>query len=71
MEITYDPKAGAIYISFTNGEIAETDEVREGVILDPTSEGKLLGLELLFASGHIPLADLAHVSIKMPLELAR
>ncbi|NDH56968.1 MAG: DUF2283 domain-containing protein, partial [Betaproteobacteria bacterium] len=34
MKIEYDPKADAMYIRLKAGTVAESDEVRPGVLLD-------------------------------------
>jgi len=49
MKVRYDPEADAVYIRFREGEIAESDEIKEGVIIDYDSEGKPLAIELLDA----------------------
>ena len=50
MKIEYDPKADAIYIRLKAGTVAESDEVRPGVLLDFDAEGKVLGIEMLDVS---------------------
>ena len=50
MKIEYDPKADAMYIRFKAGTVAESDEVRPGVVLDFDAEGKVLGIEMLDVS---------------------
>jgi uncharacterized protein YuzE len=50
MKIEYDPKADAMYIRLAAGEVADSDEVRSGVILDFDAEGNVLGIEMLDVS---------------------
>ncbi|NBY70501.1 MAG: DUF2283 domain-containing protein [Betaproteobacteria bacterium] len=50
MKIEYDPKADAMYIRLKAGTVAESDEVRPGVLLDFDAEGKVLGIEMLDVS---------------------
>ncbi len=50
MKIEYDPKADAMYIRLKAGIVAESDEVRPGVVLDFDAEGKVLGIEMLDVS---------------------
>ncbi len=71
MEITYDTKADALYIRLKDGEFGSNMEIEEGIVLDLDKEGRLLGLEILDASKRIPLAQLASISVKMPLEMAQ
>lgn len=50
MRVQYDPSADAMYIRLAEGVIADSDEVREGVVLDYDENGKVLGIELLSVS---------------------
>ena len=50
MRVQYDPSADAMYIRLADGTVADSDEVREGVVLDYDSAGKVLGIELLNVS---------------------
>ena len=48
--ITYDPEANALYVRFSDGEIAETLELSESVYVDLDAEGVPVGLEVLDAT---------------------
>ena len=50
MRIQYDPSADAMYIRLVEGVVADSDEVREGVVLDYDAAGKVLGIEVLNVS---------------------
>ena len=50
MKIEYDPKADAMYIRLLAGEVADSDEVREGVVFDYDAGGRVLGIEILDVS---------------------
>ena len=69
MRITYDTKADAIYIGLKDGEFAKNREVDPGIVLDLGQDGELLGIEILDASSRINLADIANISIEMPLDI--
>jgi len=47
MKVQYDPSADAMYIRLTDGVVADSDEVREGVLLDYDKAGRVLGIEVL------------------------
>ena len=49
MKISYDPKVDAMYIRFKNGKYDHTKKITEEILVDVTSEGKVLGLEILDA----------------------
>ena len=44
MKIEYDQQADAMYIRLKAGTVAESEEVRPGVVLDFDAEGKVLGM---------------------------
>ena len=50
MKIRYDSEANALYIRFREGEVAESDELKNGVIVDYDAEGKPIAVEVLDAS---------------------
>ena len=52
MKIEYDQQADAMYIRLRAGSVAESDEVRPGVVLDFDAEGQVLGIEMLDVSKH-------------------
>lgn len=50
MKIEFDPRADAIYIRLAAGVVADSDEVRPGVVLDIDTQGNVLGIEMLDVS---------------------
>ena len=50
MKINYDPQADALYIYLRKGNIDESDEVAQGVIIDYDDNGQPLGIEFLDAA---------------------
>ncbi len=50
MRIRYDEKNDAIYIRFSEELCFESDEVKEGFILDYDKRGRVVGLEILDVS---------------------
>jgi uncharacterized protein YuzE len=52
-KITYDAEANALYVQFSDQEIAETLELSESVYVDVDAEGVPVGLEVLDASADV------------------
>lgn len=50
IQVSYDPKADALYIRLRRAKIDESDEVSAGVIVDYDRKRKLVGVEVLDAS---------------------
>ncbi len=48
MKIIYDPEADALYIELSSkGRYTESEEIENGVIVDYSEEGKIIGIEIL------------------------
>lgn len=57
--VTYDPVADALYVRVRDGEVADTVEVAEGVIVDLDREGRVLGIEILgYSKSEIDLDEI-------------
>jgi uncharacterized protein YuzE len=63
MNVTYDSKTDTLTVVFKHGKVAESDEGKNGVILDYDEEGDLVGLEILDASKKVP--DYATLQFKV------
>lgn len=60
MKTRYDKDADALCIRFADAPVADSQEIRPGVVIDLDSDGRLVGLEILDASEHVSAgADLA------------
>jgi uncharacterized protein YuzE len=50
MRVRVDHKADAVYLNLIDREIAESEEVADGIVVDYDAEGRIVGLEILDAS---------------------
>lgn len=50
MKFDYDPKVDALYVRLNEADIAESEEVQPGIILDFDASGTVVGVEVLRAS---------------------
>jgi uncharacterized protein YuzE len=53
MKVIYDRETDTLSIILRNGKVADSDEVREGLIMDYDKSGRLLSIELLDASEQV------------------
>ncbi len=53
MEAKYDAEVDVLRMSWSDAEIAESDSVSSGVILDYDSQGNVIGIEVLNVSKKI------------------
>lgn len=58
MKITYDKEVDAAYIRLSDGQPSGVVEISEGVNLDMTEDGKIVGIEILDATQKFPLQAL-------------
>lgn len=65
MRISYDEADDAMYIRFSETEYYQSDEVKEGVILDFDKEGRIIALELLDVSQRLPKASLDSINFEV------
>ena len=54
MKIVVHKEDDALYVRLDDGEIVESEEVSEGIILDFNAQGKVIGIEMLFLSQRSP-----------------
>ena len=66
MKVHFDEKADALYVRFDDSKIAESEEVRPGIILDFNDKNQVVGIEILKVKNRVPIADLK----KMQFEVA-
>ena len=52
MKVIYDPETDTLSIILKDAKIVESDEVRDGVIVDYGANGKVVSIEILDASEH-------------------
>lgn len=53
MKVRYDKEVDAVYIYAEDGEYEISEEVGEGVVIDISKDGKVMGMEILDASEKI------------------
>jgi uncharacterized protein YuzE len=57
MKVMYDPTADIVSMILSSASVAESDEVRPGVILDFDQEGRVVAIEILDASRRMDAPD--------------
>jgi uncharacterized protein YuzE len=58
MKVTYDREVDAVYLSLSHLKPQGVIEVAEGINIDVTEDGKIVGIELLDASEKVQLDTL-------------
>ena len=65
MKIRYDENVDALYIRLREGKYYESDEIKEGIILDYDEAGNIIGIEILDASSYLLPTDLSSISFQI------
>ena len=65
MRISYDEEADALYIRLKETEYYESDEIKEGLILDYDKGGNLIGIEILDTSEYLSPQELASLEFTL------
>ena len=63
MRINFDKKADAVYIRFSEEKYFESDEIREGFIVDYDNKGRIIGIEILDVSKNLPVPATEEVMV--------
>jgi len=69
MRVYYDKEVDALYIKLGNKKPEGVIEISEGVNLDTTTEGKIIGIEILNASKKVDLKTLLSYTLELDKEL--
>jgi uncharacterized protein YuzE len=64
MELEYDSQADAAYIKLSNAEVADSEEVRPGVIVDYDAQDRVVGVEILHVRKERPDIDLSRLELE-------
>ena len=68
MDITFDEQADALYIQFQSGKhVKKTIKLRDGLLIDLDRAGRIFGIELLDVSHRMPIAQLGHINLNLPV----
>jgi len=68
MEIYYEEEVEALYIKLSNKKLDGVIEIDEGVNLDTTEDGKIVGIEISDASHKIDLKTILNYSLAVSKE---
>jgi uncharacterized protein YuzE len=50
MKVIYDPETDSLSFILREGHVAESDELRDGLIIDYDKKGRIIAIEVLDAS---------------------
>lgn len=65
MNVTYDPKADAMYIYFSNKKSTDTVELRDDLLVDYAGK-EMVGIEVLDVSKKTAKTDRTSLTLSLP-----
>jgi uncharacterized protein YuzE len=65
MKVYYDEKVDALYIKLSDQEPDGVIEITEGVNIDTTADGKLIGIEILKASKKVNIDTILSYTLEL------
>lgn len=65
MRVRFDEKADALYVCFDESPVAESEEIRPGVVVDLDQRGEIVGIEILRAGERLPSAELRRIEFDL------
>jgi len=71
MNVCYDNEVDALYLKFSNETPEGVVEVSEGINLDTTPQGKLVGIEILNASQKIDIGTILSYTLELNKNLLK
>lgn len=71
MRISYDEKTDSLYVRLKETPYYESDEVRQGILLDYDDKGNLIAIEILDASEYLSTDELASLTYSVEKAIAR
>jgi uncharacterized protein YuzE len=71
MRISYDEETNSLYVRLKETPYYESDEVKEGVLLDYDDKGNVIGIEILDASEYLSRDDLASLTYNVEKAISR
>ena len=70
MKLRYDEQVDILYIKLKEAPYRESDEIREGFILDYDKDGNIIGIEIMDVSEYLSIDELSTVSFDVSRAIA-
>ena len=65
MKLQYDAQADAAYLTLADSPVADSEEVKPGIVIDYDAKGGVVGIEILSVRRQIPDADLKRIQLEV------
>lgn len=65
MKLQYDAKTDALYVRLADVPVAESEELRPGVVFDYDDQGHVVAIEILNVKRQLPSADVTTMQLDL------
>ncbi len=65
MKVHFDEQSDAVYFRLDDSRIAESEEVKPGLILDYNEKNEVVGFEILHVASRVPAANLRQLQFEI------
>ena len=65
MKVHFDENADAVYLRLDDSKIIDSEEVKPGIILDFNENDQVVGVEMLYVKGRVPLSNLKQLQFEV------
>jgi uncharacterized protein YuzE len=65
MKLEYDPEVDAAYLTLSSAPVADSEEVKPGIVLDYDANQRIVGIEILNLRRQLPDADLKRLQLEV------
>ena len=67
MKLHYYPDTDSLYIDFDSKPSVESQEIREGIVIDFDKEGNIAGVDIQHASSKLDLTTMEMIAMPTPI----
>lgn len=65
MKLHYDSAADALHLRLADAAVIESEEIRPGIVVDYDANNRIVSVELLKVSQHLPDADVKRLQLEV------
>jgi uncharacterized protein YuzE len=65
MKLSYDPQVDAAYLTLSDAEVADSEEVKPGIVVDYDAANRIVGIEILHLRKQLPDADTKRLHVEV------
>jgi len=65
MKLEYDAEVDAAYLTLSDVQVVDSEEVRPGIVVDYDAQNRVVGIEILNVRRQLPEADIKRMQLEV------